>query len=299
MWILFAIGALVFQAVTATIDKIAVVKDKTINTLAATFWRQVVFWLWSCFFAVLGVAGSLTLFVRWPIVLLAMLFMASSFFYTYLLKKVELTGFSVVAYLSPFLYLLVDTIILKLHVSAFQTFGILLLTAGGMLFALNPKGGIKKEFTAKVWGIFAYDFLMNGVAYYSFKYYSTTYQLNEVSYFFNIWMVMVAMLAVVVIFHSNRKTVWHTALSHGYLAKVTLSKGLDAVCAYLGFHAIALATVSQVNGMSALFPLILVIVVYASQKIFKFKAGEKFSHGHIILKFVAVVLLCIGGFMAR
>src|SRR5689334_5040801 len=98
MWILFALASLVFQALEETVDKIAIVKDKAIDLFAATFWRNLLFWLWIVIFGVFGVLGPLKFFFTWPIFLLGILFMGTGFFYTYLLKKVELTRSAALSY---------------------------------------------------------------------------------------------------------------------------------------------------------------------------------------------------------
>jgi drug/metabolite transporter (DMT)-like permease len=299
MWILLTIASLIFGACMETVDKIAIVKDKTIDLFAATFWRNLLFLVWIAIFATFGVFGHLSLFITWPVVLVAVLFTGSSFFYTYLLKKIEVTSQAALSYASPAFYLIIDAVLLKLHFSAFQALGILLLTGGGILFTIDPKGGIRKEFTPRIWMIFVYEFLVNGVEYYGFKYYFLSYQMNEISYFFNIWLVMMILLLLVVVLQGRWKTLWKAAQNHHYFAKSALSKFFDAAQSLLWLNAIALAAVSQVNAVNSLFPVILIGVVFVTQNIFGFKAEEEFSKGRLSLKLAAVALLCVGGFFIR
>lgn len=300
MWILFAIASLFFQAVEEAVDKIAIVKDKTIDLFAATVVRNFLFWLWIAVFGIAGFLGSLKIMLTWPILLLAVILIGGGFFYTYLLKKIELTESAALSYVSPALYLIIDAALLKLNFTWLQAMGILLLTAGGMLFVINVKGGgIKEEFTPQVWAIFVYNFLISGVQYYSFKYFFETQGLNEVSYYFNIWLVMLVMFLVIALVQNRWSALWRAAREHLYFDKMLLSKGCDAFAAYLWLHALTLASVSQVNAIGSIYPLILIGSLYLLQNVFKFKAEENFSKGALSLKLVAVALLCIGGFLAK
>ncbi len=238
--------------------------------------------------------------MTWPIFVLAVIFMGSGFFYTYLLKRIELTSASVVSYASPFFYFIIDAILLKVGFSTFQAMGILILTAGGMLFVIDPqRRGLRREFTPRILGIFVYDFVISGIDYYSFKYYFDVYHLNEVSYFFNIWLLMILLFLAVIAIRGSWKVVAHAALDHDYIGKVTVSKFFDAASAYTWLHAIALSSVSQMNALNAFFPVALIIVVYIMQNMFGFKAEEEFSKGRFAMKILAVLFLCIGGFLAR
>lgn len=300
IWIAFGIAGVVFLAMEETVDKIAIVGDKDIDPLASTFWRNFLFWIWICVFAAFGFLGHISFFFAWPMLVLAVVFIGSGFFYTYLLKKIELTSASAVSYASPFFYFIIDAFLLKAGFTVFQALGILLLTAGGMLFVIDPRrGGLRKEFTPKVLGIFVYDFLISGVDYYAFKYYFDVYHLNEVSYFFNVWFLMFVFFIALIAIRGSWRITWHAALDHDYIGKVAVSKFFDAASSYAWFHAIALSSVSQMNALNAFFPLALIAVVYTMQNLLGFKAEEEFSKGRLAPKLVAVIMLCVGGFFAR
>lgn len=301
MWILFAVGALLCQGVEESIDKIAIVGDKAVDTFAASFWRNVIFWLWFVIVGISGLLGSLTFFISVPIVLMAALFMGSGIFYTYLLKRIEVTAAAALNYAVPFLYLFIDLVILRLSLTPLQVAGVLLLTAGGLLFVTqHPKRfQLKKEFTPKIFGIFAYSFVVSGVQYYGFKYYFETHAMNEVSYYFNIWLVMTALFLLVIAARNQWETLWRAFRENRYGPKMIVSKGFDAASSYLWLHALTLASVSQVQSTSALYPLILLGIVYVMQNIFRLNAEEEFSKERLVFKLAAVVLLCIGGFLAQ
>ena len=300
MWLYFVLGALIFHALEEAIDKITVVKDKTVNLLSATIWRNFFFWFWIVIFGVLGLFGHLEFFISWPIIGLAVMFLASGLFYTYTLKKIEITGMSAFSFISPSLYLLIDVVLLRLPLTFFQVAGILLLITGGLMFAVNIKTRrLKREFTPAIWGIILFDFSIGCVEFYAFKYYFDTMRLNEVSYLFSVWGVMMIMFLIVITARNQWSIFWQTARLNNYLPKMIVSKGCDALSSYLVFHAVALATVSQVNAVYFIYPIILIGVVYVGQNIFKFKAEEKFSQGYLVIKIIAIVLLVAGGFLMK
>jgi drug/metabolite transporter (DMT)-like permease len=300
MYIFIALLALFFEACDEAIDKIAIVKHKGIDLFAATFWRNLINFGWIAIFVASGLFGGLTFLISWPVVLLGIIFMGDAFFYTYLLKKIEISSQAALSYATPALYLIIDAFLFKLHFSAFQVLAILLLVAGGMLFTVDTKkGGIRKEFTPRVWIILVYYFLSGAVEYYSFKYYFPAYHLNEVSYFFNTYLVMIVIFIVMIVLQNRWKAVRAAAHDHHYLAKVTLSKFFDAAQSCLWLYAIALATVSQVEAVGSFYPLLLVAVVFIIQNVFGYKAEEEFKGGRLYLKIVAVVVLCVGGLLLK
>lgn len=191
-------------------------------------------------------------------------------------------------------------VLLKLHLNFAQVAGILFLVTGGFMFVVSPTTHhLKKEFTLKVFGIFLYDFFINVVEYYGFKYYFEQQALNELSFFFNIWFIMMVLFAVVTVARGKYGVVWRTATEKFFLGKVALSKWFDAASSYSYFHAITLATVSQVSATEAFSPLVIVGVAFLMQRILRFKVGERFSHGHLAFKLGAVILLGVGGYLAR
>src|SRR5688572_14223682 len=92
MWQLYALGAMVFGAAEEAVDKIIIVSDLAINTIVATFYRNLIYFLLAVLIGLTGVVGSLTFVISWPIALVGLLSVGSAVFYTYMLKHVELTG---------------------------------------------------------------------------------------------------------------------------------------------------------------------------------------------------------------
>jgi len=300
MWMLFAFGALFFQALQNVIDKIAIVKDKNIDSLSATFWRTFMFFMWCLILGLTGVLGELKIFIPFPLFVFALLYMGSAFFYTHLLKKIEISGSSVLSYASPFFYLIIDTILLKTGMSTLQVLGVILLAAGGISFALQPgKLKFREEFTPKIWLIFLYNLILGIIEFYSFKYYFQLGSLNEISFYTNAWLVMTLGFAIIISFQGKWKIIASAAKKNNYLQKTILSKGIDAVGSWFWLHAVSMVAVSRVDAIGSFFPLILLGVVYLMQNIFSFKADEELSKNNFLYKLVAIILLCIGGFLAK
>lgn len=300
MWIFFAIGSLFSEALETATDKIALVKNKLIDPLAATFLRLIMVCLISAICGMLGFLGPLKLLLAWPIVLVGLLDASASLAYTYLLKHVEATSSAIVSYFSPLLYLAIDVNLLKTHLTPLQILGIFFLVFGGVIFALDPKKlRFKKEFTPIVWGLLAFNFIFGGFEYYTFKYYFADHRINEISFLFSFELICVFLLGLTVVFSGKISAVWRALTRSSYFRMVGISKSLDVGASYLWLHALALATVSQVNATNSLYPLMLILVVYLAQNLFKFKAEEKFSGGHLTYKLIAVILLCAGGYFIR
>jgi uncharacterized membrane protein len=294
MWQLYALAALFFQAGEEVVDKIVIVADLTIDTLVATFYRNLAYCAIAAVVGLTGVLGHMTLFLSWPVALVGALFIGSALFYTYLLKHVELTGASALGYSRPIIFLLVDILVLKAAFSGSQVMGLLLLIAGGLLFAINPlTHRLKPEYTKYVWLIFFFETLSYAAEFYVFKHYSNQ-GLNEISYIFSTNLVMIAGLTLITVWKGTWKNFTSLLRHNHYLAKMLLSKGLDFTYVVFVYQALKLATVSQVSAMDAFYPLILLVSLYILQKDFKFKAGEKFDRTNLTQKTLGTAVLILG-----
>lgn len=89
MYILIAIASLLLQACMESIDKIAIVKDKAIDLFAASFWRNLLFFVWIAIFAVTGLFGKFVFLITWPVILLGIIFTGSAFFIPISLKRLR------------------------------------------------------------------------------------------------------------------------------------------------------------------------------------------------------------------
>jgi len=301
MWLLYALGSLIFNAAETTVDKVALVSSKTIDALSGTFLRVFLFCFYFGVGGAIGFLGTLRIFAPWPIIGIGIICAGSSLVYTYLLKRLEATGYTALSYLGPLLYLIIDTQFLKFRLTPFEVLGVLLLTAGGVMFVINPgQLKFKKEFTPIVFIMLAYNFFINAAQNYGFKYYYETRGLNEVSFYFNVWTIALIVLLGVMLASNKLGSLWHTVNGNQRFVKtIAVSKLFDAGNSWLWLHALALVTVSQVNATDAIYPLIMIGVVYIVQNVFKLKVEEKLSQGYLGFKLAAVGLLCLGGFLVK
>jgi hypothetical protein len=294
MWQLYALGSVIFETGEEIIDKIVIVSDLAINTIAATFYRNVAYVLIAVIVGMTGILGHMTFFISWPIVLVGILFVGSALCFTYLLKHIELTGSSALGYSRPIIFLLVDILVLNVPFTGFQVAGVLLLILGGMLFVINPlTRRLKPEYTKYIWLIFIYETITYAVEFYVFKYYSSQ-NLNEISYIFSTNVIMMAGLTVVTLWKGSWANLKALATHNHYLLKMILSKAFDFTYVVLLYRALKLATVSQVSATEAFYPLILIAGLYIIQGGFKFKAGEQFDRLNLLQKTLGTIALVLG-----
>ena len=299
MWQLFAFSSIVFSALENIVDKIIIVENKAIDLISASVIRNLEYFLIALIVGFTGVFGPLHFLFSWPILLVGVLGMFSGIFYTYVLTKLEVTGYSAVTYVTPVIFLLIDVFILKSAITVVQIFGIILLVLGGLFFVINPKTlRIKPEYTKYIWMIFLFDLIYGGVEYYIFKHYSGSQDLNEISFVVSTWlMAMITYFAIVA--WQNR---WHkliiTALKNKYYAKVSISKTFDVLGALASFHAIKLSLVSKATAFDSFYPLILLILIFGAQRMFKFNAEEDFHSTSLKQKIFATVLLVLGAWLS-
>jgi uncharacterized membrane protein len=299
MWQIFTIAALVFNAAETTADKVIMVANDTLDTMVASFYRNLVFLILSLIVGITGLVGAVQFRLEWPLVLVAILELIGSIFYTILLKRVEMTGAAAIGYIAPFLFLLVDVFIVRAPLDTYQILGILLLIIGGVIFVIDPlTRRLKSQYTKYILAILLFDVITAGVQYYVFKYYAVGQNLNEISYMVSVWFWVTLGLLAMVIVSKKAHLLYKTATHNHYLQKIVISKSFDVGSALLWFHALSLATVSQVNSFSSFEPLILLAILLITQQVFKFKAGEDFTKINLLQKMVATGILVIGAWLA-
>jgi len=299
MWQIFAFGAIVLDACAETVDKIVIVGDMAINTIVATFYRNVAYYVIAVAIGLTGLVGPMHLLFSWPVLLVGLSYIGSACFYTYMLKHVELTGSSALGYARPAIFLLADITLLKAPFNGAQILGVLLLVLGGILFVINPlTHKLKPEYTKYVWMIFLYETISYAAEFYVFKHYATAINLNEISYLLSTNTVMIIGLLALTLWQGTWKSMVATAMHKHYIAKVTLSKSFDVAYTLFLYHALRLATVSQVNAMEAFYPLILLVILYVVEEDFRFKARERFDRLSLVQKTLATFVLVIGIWLA-
>ena len=299
MWQLYALGSLFASASQSVADKVAIVADRRIDSLVATFWRLLLFFVFTLVIGLFGWLGTIQFSFNWVILLVAMAGICNSLIYTSLLRRIEITGIGAITYLSPFLFLLIDTRILHTRLSGGEIAGIFLMVLGGFAFAIDGKTHhFKRELSPLVWIMFLFMVIYSGIESYSFKYLHGLNGITAVGFTVSYGLVMVIGLLAFVVLGGRSHLLWKHA-AKTYLPRIAVSKAFDATSSVLWVQALTLAAVSQVSAMEALEPLVLVVFTVLVQDILRFRAGEKTGRGRMQWKAAAVSMLVLGGLLVN
>lgn len=294
MWQLFALASLLSTSLQNVSDKWAIVHDRRIEASVATFWRSGLILIFTLVVGSFGWLGSIAWYFDWWMIAFALASVVSAYCYTYMLRRIEVTGIQAETYLMPLIFLAVDAVYLEAALSAAQIAGVMLLAAGGFAFAVDGKTHrLKKEFSMWVWGVYVYWMAFGGFQYYLFKYLHSTYDVNAVSFLASGHLIIVAVLLLAVVLR-GKYTHLFNADSARYIPAVAVSKFFDTGGALLWLTALTYAAVSQVTAFGALAPLVLLVVAFVAQKETRFNIRERVDGANFRWKAAAVVLVCAG-----
>jgi drug/metabolite transporter (DMT)-like permease len=297
MWQLYALGSLIASSGESVVDKIAIVADRRIDSLVATFWRLALFFLFTLVIGYFGWLGGIRFSFNALIALVAAMGIGNSLIYTYLLRRVEITGIGAITYLSPFLFLIIDTRLLHTTFSGSELAGIFLMVLGGFAFAIDGKTHhFKREFSPLVWLMLFYMVAYTGVESYAFKYLHDLSGTTAVGFTLSYGVLMVAGLLALVVVRGKSHLLWKHAAKI-YVPRVAISKAFDAASSVLWVQALTLAAVSQVSAMEALEPLVLFVFTVIVQDFLRLRTDEKLSRGRMRWKAAAVSMLVLGGLL--
>ena len=294
MWQAFATLALVATALQNVADKWAIVSDRKIDPAVATFWRNALALVFVVIVGLSGILGPLTWYFDPFIIAFALLLVGSAFFYTYMLKHVEVTGIEMDNYLAPLVFLVVDVMFVEATLNAGQIAGVILLALGGFLLAVDARTRhLKREFSPQVIGIIVFWVFYGGVQYYLFKYLNTEIGLSSVSFMASAYVIAVSVMLLIVTLRGKFRALFQSA-STRYLPPVALSKAFDTAATLLTLTALTYASVSQVSAIGALAPLFLLVIAVFVQKETRFNIRERVDKANILGKSIAVLLLALG-----
>jgi hypothetical protein len=297
MWQLYVLASLFGASGEYVVDKVAIVTNRRVDLVVATFWRMLFFVLCATAIGLLGFAGNVSFTLNPILVLIGCIAVGNSLIYTYLLRKIEITGIGAISYLAPFIFLIIDTQVLHTSLSAEQITGIVLMVLGGFSFAIDGKTHhFKKEFSPLVWAMFLFMVFYTGVEAYAFKLMHVTIGLSAPSFFVSTCSCAVVVLfGIVVVQGKSHMLFKRPALA--YIPRVALSKSFDAFESIMWALALTLAAVSQVSAMEALEPLVLFAVTFIAQDVLRFRTGEKLGRSRTQWKAAAVSMLVLGGLL--
>ena len=297
MWQLSALASLFARAGQRVADKAALVQDFRVDSYIATFYRQFIYLFLICIVGYFGWMGEMVLTFKWQLVVYALVCLPSVFFYTHLLRKIEVTLLEAMMCLAPALFLFVDVVILHVGLTATQFIAIVILSLGGFAFVLNGRTHkLKKELTPLVGVFLAFNLFLTLAEAYTFKYLNGAYGTNGVSFYASAWLIIV--LGVLLVIALKGKT--HLLVrpsSLRYIPLVTVGKSLDAASGLFLMYALSLAAASQVAAIGALEPLVVFFVAVFIQKDARIRLREHVDSGNLHWKVGGVCLLVLGGFL--
>ena len=294
MWQLFALASLLSTSLQNVSDKWAIVHDRRIEASVATFWRSGLIFIFTLLIGTTGWLGPIVWYFDWWIIAFALASVVSAYCYTFMLRKIEVTGIQAETYLMPLIFLAVDAVYLQAALSAAQIAGVMLLAAGGFAFAFDGKTHrLKKEFSTWVWVIYVYWMVFGGFQYYLFKFLHSTQDVNAVSFLASALFIIVALLLLAVVLRGKYKLLFN-ADSARYIPVVAVSKFFDTGGVLLWLTALGYAAVSQVTALGALAPLFLFVIAFVVQKETRFNIRERVDKANFRWKAAAVILVCAG-----
>jgi hypothetical protein len=147
--------------------------------------------------------------------------------------------------------------------------------------------------------IFLFDLVVEAAEFYVFKYLNTAGIVSEGGYLIAVWSLVVLGLGVVVIVTGQLAAALQAAKQRAYMTGVGTSKAVDAVGSFLWLTALAASTPAYIAAVGALAPLALLIVAYIAERVAGIDIRENTSRKHMAWKLVAVLLICVGGWLAR
>ena len=299
MWQLYVLASLFASSGEYVTDKIAIVTDRRVDSVVATFWRMCFFTICVFIIGALGFLGGVSFTLNPLIILVGLIGVGNSLVYTYLLRRIEITGIGAISYLAPFLFLYIDTRILHTSLSANEIWGIFLMVLGGFAFAIDGKTHhFKREYSPFVWLMLFYMVFFTGAEAYVFKLMNASSGISAPSFFVSTALINLAVLACIVLLQKKTHLLFkRPALI--YIPRVAISKSFDAIETVLWAQALTLAAVSQVSAMEAMEPLVLFVVTVVVQDLFRFRANEKLGRSRMRWKALAISMLVIGGLLVN
>ncbi|MGV8162405.1 MAG: hypothetical protein ACP5N2_03695 [Candidatus Nanoarchaeia archaeon] len=298
LWFFLAFLAVVFLSFETIIDKILVVgKEKTLDPVVASFFRNLAFFVAIALFGVLGIFGKMQFFVTLPIVILGALWIFSSLAYDFMLKNAEISRTSSISHIFPLLLLPLDVLFFGTKFTVLMIFAILVLVVGALLLSFSfSKKGIRSLFSKKLWLFLFIEFVLLAFSLILFKKYNIANGLNEVSFYFSVWLFVVITYLTVLVIRGGWRKVPRTATENGFLAKTFISKLFDAVGVILETRALIFASMTSVEVIGSLFPLVVFLLAFVFQQI-GFNLKEEFSSRSVMSKLIGIALLIVGSLM--
>lgn len=291
-WFFWAFLSLISSSLEEVIDKIIIIKEaKQLDPLISSFYRNVCFFFFVLFSGIIGIFGKVTFFWNVHIFILALCWPIHSLAYDYFLRNVELSRFQSVYYIFPFIYLFLDKMFFHTSYSLSGVTGLTLLVSGAFIFSLDSVHKISKfTFKKLIWMIAAiipYIYMLI-----IFKLFGD--QVNEVSFYFSIWSIVIIFYILLLFFSGNIKKLFKTATIQGFFKKTIFSKCFDFMSSIFYLRALLLTSLTNVSAITSFYPIVLLTILIVINFFTKIDVGENFSPKIFVKKIIGAIIITIG-----
>ena len=302
MWQIYSLAALLFGATEETIDKATMVGSNAIDLLSAAWIRNSISFLISFTVVTVAVGAFPTMTLSVPFVLLGILNGIGAITYTILLKNVEITASSILESFIPLVFLPIDLFIFGAELLPRQIAGILVLILGGCIFFYRKRvnAALTKRQVVTLVSIFFFDALLIGFESYLFKDYFENLHLSEMYFLVNMWGVTFLFLSCLMLVRSvYTRTVPSMAVHKSYVFGSLFSKSLDYGYSFFFLRALTVASASQVTSMKVFYPIVLLGIVFGTQRKLGVDLEEYLDRKSLIPKILGIAIICFGAYLAR
>jgi|GEM_PF-1778110 len=302
MWQIYSLAALLFGATEETIDKATMVGSNAIDLLSAAWIRNSISFLISFTVVTVAVGAFPTMTLSVPFVLLGILNGIGAITYTILLKNVEITASSILESFIPLVFLPIDLFIFGAELLPRQITGIFVLILGGCIFFYRKRvnAALTKRQVVTLVSIFFFDALLIGFESYLFKDYFENLHLSEMDFLVNMWGVTFLFLSCLMLVRSvYTRTVPSMAVHKSYVFGSLFSKSLDYGYSFFFLRALTVASASQVTSMKVFYPIVLLGIVFGTQRKLGVDLEEYLDRKSLIPKILGIAIICFGAYLAR
>lgn len=303
MWQLFSLGAVVSSALEETIDKAAVLGSQTLDTVVATWIRNLVVFGIALTASIVIQHSVPSLIVSTPLIAWGFVYAAQAILWTWVLKNVEVTAIAIPSAVLPAIFLPIDLYVRHDHLTPMQILGICILVLGSIVFFMrkNITGDVPlRKYIVMVASVIVIDGITFGAEGYLFKNVYEQTNLAPSSFLVSGMFSMCAFLTLAVAFQWLRtRGQLSFAGALRYARGSTLAKVADYGTIYFTLQALTLVSLSQVSAMKAFQPLVLLGVALLLQGKFDIELKEEFSHDTLVQKVIGMSLVVIGSLLIR
>lgn len=260
------------------IDKVVIIKKPTkIDPFVASFFRNFAFFVFTLIAGILMVFGKISFFFNINILILAILWPLNSLAYDYFLRNIELSRSQGVFYTFPFIFLFIENVFFHISYSYLQITGIILLVLGAIIFSFD--GSLKiPVFNLK--SILWMFIKLATYAYFLIVYKMFENEVNEISFYFSTWIIVIAFYLIIIILTRKYKKLRQTAVSENFLKKTFLSKGCDFIASIFYLKALSLTTLTPLSALTSFSPIILLLILLMISHFSNINVAEDFHVNH-------------------